>query len=95
MQTTTDTAASIAAHITPRKYASIEETAQLFPFSPAALRNLIFKMSDRRNSRGEIIKGNGLADAGAVVRIGGKVLIDLEAFSRWIDSHKRTTGATA
>jgi hypothetical protein len=82
---TTDTAGPIAAH---RKYQSIEETARLFPFTPAALRNLVFKMSDRKSSRGEIIKGNGLADAGAVVRIGGRVLIDVEAFGRWIESHK-------
>lgn len=88
MQTTTDTAAPIAAHIPPCKYASIEDAARLFPFTPLALRDLKFKAHDRKNSRGEIIKGNGTGEAGVWVQIGRKVLIDLPAFERWIESHK-------
>lgn len=54
-------------------------------FSPAALRNLIFKSADRKTSKG-IIKGNGLAPH--IRRIGAKVLINREGFLSWIDSQE-------
>lgn len=49
-----------------------------------ALRNLILNAEDRQNSRGERIPGNGLAESGAIVRVGRRVLIDEQAFFRWI-----------
>ncbi|MDZ4821552.1 MAG: hypothetical protein SGJ20_21530 [Planctomycetota bacterium] len=52
-------------------------------FTPAALRNLIFKAGSRQSTKGAI-PGNGLADAGAIVRIGRKVLIDESKFFEWI-----------
>lgn len=72
----------------PRKrLATVAQAAALYPvFSQLALRDLIFKAADRFNSRGDRIAGNGLAEAGAIVRIGRKVLIDLDAFEAWIDS---------
>ncbi len=93
MQATTPAAhaapAPTGAHLTPgRRLATIEQTAKLYPFTPAALRDLVFRANDRQNSRGETIKGNGLAKAGAVVRIGRKVLIDLDGFETWIDAHR-------
>lgn len=69
-------------------YATIGGCAALRPFSPAALRDLKFKAHDRKNSRGETIKGNGTGPAGVWVQIGAKVLIDLDALDRWIASHK-------
>lgn len=81
------TPSTVAAPIA-RRYATIRECAKLRPFSPAALRDMKFKAHDRKNSRGEIIKGNGTGPAGVWVQIGAKVLIDLEAFDRWIESHK-------
>ena len=70
-------------------YATINQAAWLRPvFTPAALRYLKFKAHDRKNSRGEIIKGNGTGPAGVWVQIGAKVLIDLDAFDRWIELHK-------
>lgn len=59
-------------------------------FSEAAIRNLVFKADSRHSSRGEI-QGNGLIEAGAVIRIGRKVLIDEEAFFAWVDSQKVKT----
>lgn len=53
-------------------------------WSKAALRNLILNSEDRLNSKGERIPGNGLAEFGAIVRVGRRVLIDEEAFFRWI-----------
>jgi hypothetical protein len=71
------------------RYVTINQAAELRPaFSPAALRDLKFKAHDRKNSRGEVIKGNGTGPAGVWIQIGAKVLIDLEAFDHWIESHK-------
>lgn len=54
-------------------------------FSQSALRNLVFKAEDREGAAG-IIPGNGLAKAGAIVRIGRKILIDEARFFEWIES---------
>lgn len=54
-------------------------------FSPAAIRNLVFKSADRKTSKG-IIKGNGLAPH--IRRIGAKVLINHQGFLSWIDSQE-------
>ncbi len=63
------------------------QAAKLRPaFTAPALRDIRFKAADRLNSRGEIIKGNG--SVGAWVTIGRKVLLDLDAFDKWIASHK-------
>lgn len=82
----TPTMANLIASV---RYATINQAAELRPvFTPAALRDLKFKAHDRKNSRGETIKGNGTGPAGVWVQIGAKVLIDLDALDRWIDSHR-------
>lgn len=64
-------------------------------WTQAALRNLILNAADRMNSRGERISGNGLAETGAIVRVGRRVLIDENAFFRWIVlQQKRPTAQT-
>jgi hypothetical protein len=55
-------------------------------FSEAALRYLIFKAERRHSSNGEI-PGNGLIEAGAIIRIGRKVLIDEDRFFDWVRQH--------
>jgi hypothetical protein len=50
----------------------------------SAIRNDLFKADDRVNSRGEKIKGNGLAAYGAVIRRGRRVLIRLDRYVAWI-----------
>lgn len=70
------------------RFKTINECAELGPFTAPALRDLKFKAHDRKNSRAEIIKGNGTGPAGVWVQIGAKVLIDLDALDRWIESHK-------
>jgi hypothetical protein len=52
-------------------------------FTQPALRNLIWKAQRRQSTKGEI-PGNGLIEAGAIVRIGRKVLIDEERFFDWV-----------
>ena len=75
-------------HLQPRRrVATVAQAAATYPvFSQSALRDLIFKAEDRFNSRGDRIPGNGLAEAGAIIRIGRKVLIDLDAFEAWLAS---------
>ena len=53
-------------------------------FTPSALRNLVFKAEERDGANGKI-PGNGMLEAGAIVRIGRKVLIDEDRFFEWVD----------
>ena len=59
-------------------------------FSPSALRNLIFKADERVSTNG-VIAGNGLSQAGAIIRIGRKVLINEPKFYAWVESHNRAS----
>lgn len=70
------------------RYVTIPQCAERGLFTEPALRDMKFKAHDRRNSRGDIVKGNGTGPAGVWVQIGAKVLIDLDALDRWIDSHR-------
>lgn len=72
------------------RFATIPQAAQLRPaFTSPSLRDLKFKSADRFNSRGDSIPGNGTAAAGVWVQVGRKVLVDLDAFDRWLESRKR------
>lgn len=62
---------------TVRQFAEAEPA-----FSEAAIRNLLFKSESRQSSKGELM-GNGLAQSGAIVRIGRKILIDRQKFIAW------------
>ena len=67
--------------------ATVEVTAKAFANAGqtlSAIRANIFKSEDRQNSRGEKIAGNGLAAAGAIIRRGRKVLIDLDRYGAWL-----------
>lgn len=50
----------------------------------SALRQLIFKAGATLNARGQRIPGNGLAEAGAIIRVGRRVYIDLDRFDKWL-----------
>ena len=54
-----------------------------------ALRSLILNSAERVNSRGEVLPGNGLSEARAIVRVGRRVLIDEAAFFCWIAAQQR------
>lgn len=54
-------------------------------FTTSALRNLIFKADERHTTIG-VIKGNGLIETGALIRIGRKVLIDENRFYAWVQN---------
>jgi hypothetical protein len=70
-------------------YKTVEQFSNDNPaFSPSALRNLIFKAEVRHTTKG-VIEGNGLLEAGAIVRIGRKVLIEESRFYSWVQSQNR------
>ena len=64
----------------------ISKTPGYEPFTPSVVRHLIFDAEPRVGSGGTIIPGNGLASA--IIRIGRKVLLDLDRFDDWIESHR-------
>ena len=55
-------------------------------FTTAAVRNLVFKAEPRQSSLGEI-PGNGLAESGAIIRLGRRVLLDEAKFLDWVTAH--------
>lgn len=74
----------------PRRIWSVGQFAERFPaWSPASLRALIYTSEDRISHGGDVIKGNGLRKSGAIIRVGRRVLIDEEAFFRWIAEQNR------
>lgn len=84
----TETPSALPAALQPRRrLATIPQASAAYPaFTAAALRDIVFRAFERTNSRGERIAGNGLGEAGAVLRLGRKVLLDLDKFEAWIDS---------
>lgn len=70
----------------PRVLLSVRDFSTRHPAFPAAtLRDLIFKAEERYTSKGKL-PGNGLLEAGAIIRIGRKVLLDEARFFAWVDS---------
>lgn len=89
MRTETESTAHTGQTSRAKRVATINQAANLYPaFSAAALRDLKFKANDRKNSRGEIIKGNGTGPAGVWIQLGRKVLLDCDRFDAWLDSHR-------
>lgn len=80
----------------PRDLYTLRQFAERRPaWTQPALRCLVLNSADRRNSRGERIPGNGLVEAGAIVRVGRRVLIDEAAFFRWIAEQQKHRKAAA
>lgn len=52
-----------------------------------AVRHYIFYSKERPSADGGMLPANGLAEAGALVRIGRKILISVPEFRNWIRSH--------
>ena len=65
---------------------TVEQLSNRNPaFTPASLRNLIFKANERKSSVG-VVNGNGLVECGAIIRLGRRVLIDESKFLSWVAS---------
>jgi len=58
-----------------------------------ALRHLIFQSKSALRADGQRTSGNGLARA--IVRVGRKVLIDINEFDDWIQSGRQETSASS
>jgi len=71
------------------RLATVEQIVECgeYPWlTQGALRHLIFAAKPRINSRGDEIPGNGLYTA--IIRLGGKLLIDLDRFDLWLEAHR-------
>lgn len=83
---------------TARELLTVKQFARRFPaWTESALRALIYAAEDRIASGGRIIKGNGLRDCGAIVNVGRRVLLNVQAFfGPWIAAQqKRATRKAA
>lgn len=79
------TISASTSHDNTRAIFTVRQFSERNPaFTELAVRNLIFKASRA--------PGNGLIEAGAIVRIGRKVLIDEVAFFKWVDGYKSDGG---
>ncbi len=73
-----------------RNLLSVKRFSQMYPdFPEGGLRYLIFHSQARQNSKGEVVSGNGLAESGAVIRLGRKILIDEERFFAWVNTRNK------
>jgi len=72
---------------TPRVLLPIKDFSQKHKgFPEGTLRHLIFHREERKNSKGEVIPGNGMTEAKVIVRVGRKILIDETRFFEWLDA---------
>lgn len=73
----------------PRRLFTLPKFAERHPgfTTLPAITNQVFKAKPRQSTKGEI-PGNGMEEAGAVVRLAGRVLIDEDAYFRWVDSQQ-------
>jgi hypothetical protein len=87
MTSTTDPPVTTRPPATPlRRWRTVEQIAQAYPFTEPAIRMLIQRSRSHYNHRGEWVQGNGLADA--ICQPGGKhgkVLVDEIAFALWLE----------
>ncbi|MCC8619249.1 DNA-binding protein [Xanthomonas vesicatoria] len=60
-----------------RQLKTVSDFSENSPFTEAQLRWWIFRQED-----------NGLRQHGAIVRIGRRVYIDVQAFDKWIESQQ-------
>lgn len=74
--------------LSPTAYlATIRNVPSCFPMAGltvAAIQSHIFKAQDRIDSKGRRIPGNGLAETGAIIRRGRRILIDVAKYGKWL-----------
>ena len=69
----------------------VDEFVQLPEFSyltRSSLRHLSFNGQPRYSASGDMVHGNGLVEAGAIIRIGRRVLIDAARFREWTHNQR-------
>ena len=69
---------------------TIAQFSKRYPaWSERSLRALIYAAEDRTASGGRVIKGNGLRQAGALVHVGRRILVDVHGFFGWIAAQQK------
>jgi len=68
----------------PAEFIPVTAWPHVWP-SQSAWRGLIFNASARNTTRGTI-RGNGLIEAGAIRRVGRRVLVNPSRFFAWVES---------
>jgi hypothetical protein len=91
---TSRTVNSAPAHTRSRHLFTIEKFANKYCnfLTKSSLTNQLFKAQTRHSSKGEIT-GNGMLDFGVIIRIGRKVLINEDAYFRWLDAQQESRSA--
>lgn len=77
----------IQSSVLEREFYTVEEFVLLPEFgylTKSGVRHLIFNSRDRYSASGDVIPGNGLVEAGAIVRLGRRVLISALKFRAWM-----------
>ncbi len=72
---------------TPKELVQLPEFGYL---TESSLRHLIFNSRPRYSAGGDKIEGNGLVEAGAIIRLGRRVLIDAVKFREWTMRQRET-----
>ena len=84
-----------ASNTQPRNLFTPDEFPLLPEFSyltKSSIRHLIFKSRPRYSASGEVVHGNGLVEAGAIIKMGRRVLIDATKFREWALSQREVVG---
>ena len=69
-------------------YYTVKQFAIAHPaFSSGALRALIFHSKDRNTTKFGFVPSNGMEASGAIIFLGRRVLINEQAFFKWLDKH--------
>jgi hypothetical protein len=73
-----------------RELRTVRQFSERYPaWTEPGIRNLILNAEPRLTSLNAQIPGNGLGEAGAIVRVGRRVLIDEQRFFRWIAAQQK------
>lgn len=76
--------------VASKSYYTVAQFAERNPaFTGPAMRNLIFKADPQDLPSGETAPGNGLLEAGAILRLGRKVLVNEDRFFEWLESSRK------
>ncbi len=75
---------------------TIRQFAERYPaWTEPGLRSLVLNAQPRFTARGQRLHGNGLFEAGGILRVGRKVLLDQTAFFAWVRGQQRKSAGAA
>ncbi len=86
-----ETALSTPALLPQQIFFPVKEFVTLPEFAfltESSIRHLLFNSRTRYSTSGETVLGNGLAESGAIIRVGRRILIDVHKFREWLISQR-------